>query len=194
MDAHAYIIAGPNGAGKTTFARDFLPKYARCREFLNADLLAAGISPFDPDSAAIAAGRVLLVRMKELIEQGKDFAFETTMAGKSYLSILQNMKSRGYLLHLFYLWLPNVEFAFARVAHRVHQGGHNVPEDVIRRRFVAGPRNLLTSYLQLFDAWMLFDSSTLQPREIACYDGGQTKVVDSDIYDRIFQTPKERKP
>ena len=107
MDAHAYIIAGPNGAGKTTFARDFLPKYAHCREFLNADLLAAGISPFDPDLAAIAAGRVLLARMKELIRQGKDFGFETTMAGKTYLPILRDMKDRGYRLQLFYLWLPS---------------------------------------------------------------------------------------
>ena len=190
----AYVIAGPNGAGKTTFAKEFLPEYAHCREFLNADLLAAGISPFDPDQAAIAAGRVLLARMKELIRQGKDFGFETTLAGKTYLSILQGMKDRGYRLHLFYLWLPSVEFAFARVASRVEQGGHNIPKDVIRRRFTIGYRNLLKSYLPLFDAWMVFDSSTVHPRKIACYDSGKTQVLDAEIYARIFGELKEREP
>jgi hypothetical protein len=111
MDSHAYIIAGPNGAGKTTFAKEFLPSYVHCREFLNADLMAAGISPFDPDTAAMAAGRVLLARMNELVRQRKDFGFETTLAGKTYRSILRNMKERGCRLHLFYLWVPNVELA-----------------------------------------------------------------------------------
>jgi len=194
MDAHAYIIAVPNGAGKTTFARDFLPKYTDCREFLKADLVAAGISPFDPDSAVISAGRVLLTRMKELIRQGKDFGFETTLAGKTYLSILHDMKDRGYHLQLFYLWLPTVDFAIARVAHRVEQGGHNIPEEAIRRRFAVGPRNLLKSYLSLFDRWMLFDSSTVHPRKIACYDSERTQVMDVEIYERAFGVLKETKP
>lgn len=191
MAPHAYIIAGPNGAGKTTFAKEYLPRYAHCREFLNADLLAAGISPFDPDTAAVAAGRVLLARMKELIRQRKDFGFETTLAGKTYLSILHDMKDRGYKLHLFYLWLPIVEMAIDRVAHRVEQGGHNIPEDVIRRRFVAGPRNLIESYMPLFDTWMLFDSSTLHPRKIACYKKGDTEVLDPVLYNQIINAIKE---
>ncbi|MFZ1934728.1 MAG: zeta toxin family protein [Thermoguttaceae bacterium] len=193
MDAHAYIIAGPNGAGKTTFARDFLPKYARCLEFLNVDLMAAGLSPFDPDSAAIAAGRLLLSRMRELIQQERSFAFETTLAGRSYVRILHDMKRRGYHLHLFYLWLPNVELAIARVARRVEQGGHNVAEEVIRRRFSMGMHNLVEFYLPLFDAWMLFDSSTPHPRKIACYDGEKTQVLDADVYERSLGTNKERK-
>ena len=186
MDSHAYLIAGPNGAGKTTFVREFLPRHVHCREFLNADLLAAGISPFDPDTAAVAAGRVLLARMKELIRQGKDFGFESTLAGKTYLSILHGMKDRGYRLHLFYLWLPSVDIAIARVAKRVEQGGHNIPEEVIRRRFGVGPRNLLKSYLSLFDTWLLFDSSTVHPRKIACCDGGNRVVLDAVVYERIF--------
>ena len=193
MDAHAYIIAGPNGAGKTTFARDFLPKYARCLEFLNVDLMAAGLSPFDPDSAAIAAGRLLLSRMRELIQQERSFAFETTLAGRSYVRFLHDMKRRGYHLHLFYLWLPNVELAIARVARRVEQGGHNVAEEVIRRRFSMGMHNLVEFYLPLFDAWMLFDSSTPHPRKIACYDGEKTQVLDADVYERSLGTNKERK-
>ncbi len=189
MDSHAYIIAGPNGAGKTTFAREFLPSYVHCREFLNADLLAAGISPFDPDTAAVAAGRVLLARMKELIRHGKDFGFETTLAGRTYLSILRRMKEQGYRLHLFYLWLPNVELAIARVVRRVEQGGHNIPEDVIRRRFDAAPANLLNSYLPLMDSWFLFDNAVLQPRMVARYDNGKIDVLDTNLYTRILNVP-----
>jgi len=194
MESHAYIIAGPNGAGKTTFVREFLPKYATCREFLNADLMAVGLSPFDPNSAAIAAGRLLLARMRELIRQGKDFGFETTLAGKTYLPILRNMKDQGYRLHLFFLWLPNVDLAIGRVAHRVEQGGHNIPESVIRRRFDVGPGNLLTSYLPLFDTWLLFDSSTMNPRKIAGFSDGKTKVLDAETFDRIFKAGKEPRP
>lgn len=185
MDLHAYIVAGANGVGKTTFAREFLPKYAHCREFLNADLLAAGISPFDPDQAAVAAGRVLLARMKELIQRGKDFGFETTLAGKTYETILRNMKDRGYRLHLFYLWVPKVELAIARVVHRVEQGGHNVPEDVIRRRFDAGSRNLLQVYLPLMDSWHIFNNSTLVPSLIASKEQGELDVLDAKVYELI---------
>jgi predicted ABC-type ATPase len=189
MDAHAYIIAGPNGAGKTTFAWEFLPNYANCREFLNADLVAAGLSPFDPNTAAVAAGRALLARMKQLIRQGKDFGFETTLAGKTYLSILRNMKDEGYRLHLFYLWLPKVELAIARVARRVEQGGHNAPENVLRRRFEKGSRNLIKSYLRLMDSWFLFDNSSLHPRMAARYDGVDVEILDATVHHRALNAP-----
>jgi predicted ABC-type ATPase len=194
MGSHVYIVAGPNGAGKTTFVREFLPRYVHCREFLNADLLAAGLSPFDPETAAVAAGRVFLARMKELIRQGRDFGFETTLAGKTYRPILRDLKDKGYRLHLFYLWLPTVDIALARVAHRVEQGGHNIPEAVIRRRFDVGRQNLLKSYLPLFDSWRLFDNSTLHPRKIALYDSGRAKVWDAETYERIFRSAQEGEP
>ncbi len=191
MDLRAYIIAGPNGAGKTTFAREFLPRYANCRDFLNADLLAAGLSPFDPEMAAVEAGRLQLTRMKKLIERGKDFGFETTLAGKTYRPILNEMKERGYLLHLFYLWLPSIDLAIARIANRVKQGGHDVPEAVVRRRFDAGYRNLCALYMPLFNSWQFFDNSTMHPCRIGW--GDRTKaVLGEELYKRIFDTLKER--
>jgi predicted ABC-type ATPase len=191
MAPQAHIIAGSNGSGKTTFAREFLPRYAHCREFLNTDLVAAGLSPFDPDTAAVAAGRVLLARMKELIRQGKSFGFETTLAGKTYERVLRDMKARGYGLRLFYLWLPSADMAVARVARRVAKGGHNVPEDVIRRRADIGLQNLFQLYLPLFDSWFLFDSSTLEPRMVARYERGKTEVFDSDVYHQIITAPRK---
>ncbi len=194
MYPHAYVIAGPNGAGKTTFVREFLPRYVHCREFLNADLLAAGLSPFDPETAVVAAARLQLARMKQLTKQEKDFGFETTLSGKTYRPILQQMKDRGYRLHLFYLWLPTVDIAIARVAHRVKQGGHNIPESVIRRRFGVGLRNLLTFYLHLFDSWVVFDNSTVKPREVVRFDGKRIAVSDTAIYERIFAESMDRGP
>ncbi len=194
MAADAYIIAGPNGAGKTTFASQFLPRYAHCREFLNADLLAAGLSPFGPDTAAVAAGRVLLARMKKLIQEGKEFGFETTLAGRTYETVLHRMKAQGYRLHLFYLWLPSVDLAVARVAHRVQQGGHNIPEEVIRRRFDVGLGNLVKLYLPLFDSWLLFDNSTSHPRTIAHFDSKGTKVLDLSAYEQIVGRTQGHKP
>src|SRR3954452_457766 len=122
-----YVIAGPNGAGKTTFATEFLPDFVACREFVNADLIAAGLSPFAPETQALRAGRLLLTRMKELSAAGQDFGFETTLAGRGYVKTLGEMKMAGYRLVLFFLWLPTADLAVARVANRVHQGGHGVP-------------------------------------------------------------------
>jgi predicted ABC-type ATPase len=189
MGPNAYIIAGSNGAGKTTFAREFLPFYARCREFLNADMLAAGISPFDPDTAAFAAGRVLLARMMELTNQRKDFGFETTLSGRTYLPIFRNMKDRGYRLHLFYLWVPTVDLAIARVARRVKQGGHNVPEHVVRRRFDQGFANFRDTFLPLVDSWFLLDNSGFQPHEVARHEDGRLTVFDGGLYHRILSAP-----
>lgn len=158
------IIAGPNGAGKTTFARSFLPREAQCPRFINADLIAAGLSPFQPDSAAIRAGRLMLEEINDAVAQGETFAFETTLAGVAYLRRIQHWRRLGYHVSLFYLRLSNVETAIARVALRVRQGGHDIPADVIRRRFDAGLRNLEEAYKAAVDAWAVYDNDGEVPK------------------------------
>lgn len=132
-----YVIAGPNGAGKTTFASEFLPDFVDCREFLNADLIAAGLAPFAPETQNIRAARLLLERIKELAAAKSDFGFETTLSGRTYARLLKEMQEKhGYKIVLFFLWLPTADMAVSRVANRVRQGGHHVPEIDIRRRHV----------------------------------------------------------
>src|SRR5271168_3613615 len=129
-----YVIAGPNGAGKTTFASEFLPDFVKCREFLNADLIAAGLSPFAPEAQNVRAGRLLLERIRELAGERVDFGFETTLSGRTYVKRLTDMRASGFRVVLFFLWLPNVDMAVARVRKRVVEGGHGVPLEDIRRR------------------------------------------------------------
>ena len=183
----AYIIAGPNGAGKTTFAHEFLPRYVRCDTFLNADYLAQGFSPLAPERAAFAAGRFMLSRMVELVRRRADFGFETTLSGKSYARVFQSMKTVGYRLHLFFLWLPNVDMAIARVASRVARGGHNIPEATIRRRFSLGLRNLFKLYRPMLDSWVIFDNSDMPPRTIASEDHGSLKVSLPVVYKELLK-------
>ena len=121
---NVYIIAGPNGAGKTTFATEFLPQYAKCKNFVNADLIAFGLAPFSPESAAIKAGRILLEQLRSLSEQKADFAFESTLSGTAYVPFLKKLKSKGYVIHIFYLWVPKVGLSLARIKERVAKGGH----------------------------------------------------------------------
>jgi predicted ABC-type ATPase len=157
------IIAGPNGAGKTTFARSFLPKEAQCPRFINADLIAAGLSPFAPEAAAIRAGRLMLEEIAASVKQGESFAFETTLSGLSYLRHIRQWLGEGYHVSLFFLSLPNAETAIARVAERVRQGGHDVPELVIRRRFAAGLKNLEQLYKSVVNTWAVFDNAGATP-------------------------------
>lgn len=157
------IIAGPNGAGKTTFAREFLPAEAGCPTFVNADLIASGLSPFDPTRAAVQAGRLMLQAIADHVARGDDFAFETTLAGRGYARMIPRWRSLGYHMSLIFLTLPSFELAIARVAERVRQGGHSVPDDVIRRRFVAGRANFDRLYRPLVDAWALFDNAGKEP-------------------------------
>ena len=159
LDKRILIIAGPNGAGKTTFAREFLPQAAGCPIFVNADLIAAGISPFDPESAAIRAGRLMLEEIRRHAEAGDTFAFETTLAGRGYARMINQWRMAGYHVKLIFLSLKSPEHAIARVALRVRQGGHDVPEPVIRRRFAAGLSNFRTLYSPLVDTWSLYDNS-----------------------------------
>lgn len=157
------IIAGPNGAGKTTFAREFLPGEAGCPRFVNADLIAAGLSPFTPELAAVKAGRIMLEQIHEHVRKGEGFAFETTLSGRIYAQLIPRWQAQGYIIKLFFLQLPTPEMAIARVHQRVAAGGHNVLEEVIRRRFQAGLRNFSQVYQPLVDEWVLYDNSGDEP-------------------------------
>jgi predicted ABC-type ATPase len=163
MSKKIIIIAGPNGAGKTSFARSFLPEEAQCLRFINADLIAAGLSPFAPETAAFKAGRLMLQEMTDCVQNGESFAFETTLSGLHYLVRIKQWQEQGYHVSLFFLYLPDVETAIARVAARVKQGGHDIPNDVIRRRFTAGLRNFHQVYKSVVDLWALFDNAGETP-------------------------------
>jgi predicted ABC-type ATPase len=160
------IIAGPNGAGKTTFATELLPNEADCPVFINADLIAAGLSPFQPELAAIKAGRLMLREMAVHVARGESFAFETTLAGTRYARSIPRWQQAGYHVTLIFLSLPSSDMAIQRVAQRIRQGGHAVPIDVIRRRFVAGRRNFERLYRDVVDDWAEYDNSGPQPRLI----------------------------
>jgi predicted ABC-type ATPase len=180
-----YIIAGPNGAGKITFASRFLPRFVRCREFLNADLIAAGLSPFAPETQNVRAGRLLLDRIKELSAAKEDFGFETTLAGVTYVKRLRNMKRVGYRIVLFFLWLASADQAVDRVANRVRQGGHPAPHEDVRRRYTTGLRNLFQLYLPLAETWRMYDASKLPPKVIAYEEGGKLVIPMVDLYRQI---------
>lgn len=180
-----YVIAGPNGAGKTTFASTFLPDFVKCREFLNADLIAAGLSPFAPETQDLRAGRLLLERIRELSRQKASFGFETTLAGRSYAKLLTDLKTVGYRCVLIFLWLPNVEFALQRVANRVAQGGHRIPADVVRRRYDAGLRNLARLYRPVFDEWHLYDGQQMPPKLVAQQVQDTLDQIEETLYRKI---------
>jgi predicted ABC-type ATPase len=186
-----YVLAGPNGAGKTTFASQFLPGFVECREFLNADLIAAGLSPFAPETQNLRAGRLLLQRINELAAAKENFGFETTLSGLGYVRLLRQMQNEGYRLVMFFLWLPSAEIAVTRVANRVRQGGHAVPEEDVRRRFTAGLRNFFQLYRPLADAWWLYDASQPPPKMIAEEDGGKLVVRHPRLYRRIERMAEE---
>ena len=161
------VIAGPNGAGKTTFATEFLPNEADCPLFVNADLIAAGLSPFRAGLVAVQAARLMLRQIDEHARCGRSFALETTLSGRRYARRIPRWRAQGYRVKLFFLRLPTAEAAIARVAQRVSEGGHDVPEPVIRRRFHAGWRNFEHVYRDLVDAWVVFDNSGEAPKLVA---------------------------
>ncbi len=161
-----YIIAGPNGAGKTTFAKEFLPRYAQCGHFINADLIAFGLAPFAPSSVQIKAGKLLLEQIQIFIKQKKDFAFESTLSGKAYVRLIKQAKQKGYKVTIFYLSMPNDQLAFQRIKQRVKEGGHDVPLADIKRRFKRSYVNFNAVYKGLCDGWFLFDNSGIEPVEI----------------------------
>jgi len=185
VKSNVYIIAGPNGAGKTTFARLFLPDYVNCPNFVNADLIAQGLAPFGPRAAAIKAGKLVLQQIHEFTRRDIDFAFETTLSGRSYANLLKELKIKEYRLHLFFLWIPSPELAMARIKDRVAEGGHNVPAEDVRRRFTRGLRNFFNLYEPLVDSWMLFDNSKAKPVLIAKRKNGHTEAIDNSLFEMI---------
>lgn len=158
-----FIIAGPNGAGKTTTAFALLEQFLAIHEYVNADAIAAALSPFNSESVAISAGRLMLERIHGLLEQNKSFAFETTLASRSFVNIVNQSKKQGYKTNLLFLWLESPELAIERVKYRVEAGGHDIPEDVIIRRYKNGLKNLFNMYMPIVDNWMLYDNSKQSP-------------------------------
>ncbi|WP_291106514.1 zeta toxin family protein [Flavobacterium sp. UBA6195] len=162
-----YVIAGCNGAGKTTASFTILPEILDCKEFVNADEIAKGLSPFQPDKVAVEAGRIMISRINNLLEDELSFAFETTLATKSYKNKILLARNKGYTVTLLFFWLQTIDLAKERVATRVLEGGHNIPKDVIERRYINGIKNLFSIYIPLVDELMIFDNSQMKSELIA---------------------------
>ncbi|QJB39902.1 zeta toxin family protein [Chitinophaga oryzae] len=183
-----YIIAGCNGAGKTTASYTILPEILHCREFVNADNIAAGLSPFNPESVAVEAGRLMLKRIHQLLEEKADFAFETTLATRSYQSLIKKAKAEGYRVTLLYFWLSSPELAKRRVASRVKKGGHNIPDEVIERRYYRGIYNLIYLYIPISDNWIVVKNENAEPEEIGSGNENKEKVIkNNDIWEVILK-------
>lgn len=184
---NVYIIAGSNGSGKTTFAKTFLPEYATCRRFINADLIAAGLSPFSPQQVAIKSGKLVLQHILEYSQNGFDFAFETTMSGKTYLKYFKMLKDKGYNISIFFLWIPTPKLAIARVKDRVIQGGHNVPIGDIKRRFERSVEKFFKQYRLLADKWILFNNAKTRPIIIAKKQNASIEIIDQILLNKIVK-------
>jgi len=169
----------------TTFATGFLPLYANCRNFINADLIARAFSPFDPDAAMLRAGRAVLERIAEFMRATTDFAFETTLSGRTYVPLLRKTKNAGFRLHMFYIWIPSPDLAMWRIRDRVESSGHNVAESDVRRRFGRTLRNLFRLYRPLLDTLHLFDNSSATPRLIFKTVAGRTTISDAALYEQV---------
>ena len=181
-----YIIAGCNGAGKTTASFTILPEILGCKEFINADEIAKGLSPFQPESVAMQAGRIMLARMDELLQKGEIFAFETTLATKSYKQKIEWAQANGYEVTLLFFWLDSPNIAKERVAQRVAEGGHNIPLETIERRYYNGIANLFTIYIDMVDICYIFDNSEGERTPIAKkYKGGKEIIYNTDLYNQM---------
>ena len=186
MAKNLYIISGCNGAGKTTASYTVLPEILNCREFVNADEIARGLSPFNPGSVAIEAGKLMLQRIEELLKRNETFSIETTLATRSYVNLVKQVQEQGYSVRLLFFWLSTPELAVKRVAERVSKGGHDIPQDIIRRRYVAGINNLFKLFMPIVNYWAIFDNSETPRRKVAI--GGkdtQTEIVNKALYDNI---------
>lgn len=181
-----YIISGCNGAGKTTASYTVLPEILNCKEFVNADEIARGLSPFNPSSVAIEAGKLMLQRIEELLKRNETFSIETTLATRSYVNLVKQAQEQGYSIRLLFFWLSTPELAVKRVAERVSKGGHDIPQDIIRRRYVAGINNLFKLFMPIVNYWAIFDNSETPRKKVAI--GGkdsQTEIVNIELYNNI---------
>lgn len=178
-----YIISGCNGAGKTTASFNILPDLLNCKEFVNADEIARGLSPFQPENVSIEAGRLMLKRIDELINSNQDFSFETTLSTKSFINTIEFAKSKGYYVTLIFFWLESVELAKDRVRKRVSEGGHNIESEVIERRYKAGIKNLFKLYFNKVDSLLIYDNSTAESELIA----------EKEIEDELFTIHNSQK-
>lgn len=183
------ILAGPNGSGKSTAAPSLLRDYLQIPDFVNADVIAQGLSAFDAENIAFKAGRIMLERLRELADARADFAFETTLAAKSFASWLAQLQTSGYQVHLIFLWLPSPEFAIARVADRVLGGGHFVPDDVVRRRYKAGIRNFVNLYKPISNLWSVYDNSGLAGYDLIAEGGRERelRVLNESVWANILK-------
>lgn len=187
-----YIIAGCNGAGKTTASYTVLPELLNCNEFVNADNIAAGLSPFNPESVALEAGRIMLQRIDELLNKGVDFAFETTLSIRSYVSLVKKAQQRGYEVTLLFFWLSSPQMAMERVAKRVSKGGHNIPADVIERRYYRGIRNLVHLYTPLCNRWFVINNMGTGPQVVARgLEASEKTIIKSDDWKVILDQANE---
>jgi predicted ABC-type ATPase len=185
MNRNLYIIAGCNGAGKTTASYTILPEILHCKAFVNADEIARGLSPFQPEAVAIEAGRLMLKRIGELLHNNESFAFETTLASKSYRNTLLQAKSKGYKVTLLFFWLPTIALAKERVRNRVIKGGHNIESDVIARRYVSGIKNLFDIYILLADVALLIDNSGINYEIIAKKSSDSIDIIHPSKFNQL---------
>ena len=181
MSKNLYIISGCNGAGKTTASYTVLPEILNCKEFVNADEIARGLSPFNPESVAIEAGRLMLQRIDFLLEKDTSFSIETTLSTKSYINLIRRAQEKGFSVRILFFWLNSPELAIRRVAERVAKGGHNIPEPIIRRRYTAGLKNLFNLFMDQVDYWDIYDNSDYPRKQIACGGKNAKTIISEDI-------------
>lgn len=184
---HLYIIAGSNGAGKTTASYTILPGILNCKEFVNADEIARGLSPFQPEKVNIQAGKLMLIRIKRLLNNGVDFAFETTLSTKTYVNLIRQAQEKGYFITLVFLWLNRPDLAIRRVKIRVLEGGHDIPEKVIRRRYESGLRNFFQLYVPIADNWIFIDNSGEPYQIIAEGIKDSAEIINYDVWNNLIK-------
>ncbi len=186
-----FVIAGPNGSGKTTSSKKLLPEILQCDEYVNADAVAAALSPFHPEEVAIQAGRLMLERIEYLAQQKVDFAFESTLASRTFINFLNRQKSNGYEINILFLWLSSPELAIERVKYRVEQGGHDIPKNVIIRRYSRSIFNFINDYTKISDNWFLYNNSEIESKLIASkLVNNPINIVDKSLWLNISEVLK----